>query len=153
MKVSWPCHEACNGSRGLAPLFLNLCHIWRCVVNITLRAVYPRERNLLPTAQEVGWVLETVWTVWRRAKSIASSWIQILGLPFFSSVTTPTTLPRSLCLKELRETTETYYFRIRREYMSSASPFWVISKQNWGLEERLYKFILELNVQCLYSLA
>ena len=32
------------------------------MVNATLRPLYPRERDPVPTAQEAGWAPESVWT-------------------------------------------------------------------------------------------
>jgi hypothetical protein len=49
---SCPClrHEdmSCSRIRGTAPLILNLGTRLRCVVNVTLRLLYPRERTLVP---------------------------------------------------------------------------------------------------------
>ena len=37
--------KACRGSRGIAPLILNLSARWRWVFNVTSRELYPRERT------------------------------------------------------------------------------------------------------------
>jgi hypothetical protein len=55
--------KAKGGSRGIALLFfLNLCARWRWVVKVTLRPLYPRERDPVPILQEAGWAPGLVWT-------------------------------------------------------------------------------------------
>jgi hypothetical protein len=44
-----------KGRRGIAPITLNLCTIWRLGDNLTLRPFYPQEKPPLPTEEEVGW--------------------------------------------------------------------------------------------------
>jgi hypothetical protein len=44
--------KAQRGSRGLLYSLFNLGSRWGCVVNATIRLLYPRERDLVPIAQE-----------------------------------------------------------------------------------------------------
>jgi hypothetical protein len=48
------------------------------VVNATPRPLYPRERDLVPTAQEAGWATGPVWT---RAENLAPHRDSIPDLP------------------------------------------------------------------------
>jgi hypothetical protein len=57
------------GSGGMVPHILNLCTRWRWVVSFTPRLLYyPEQKTLKPTGQEAGWILEPIWTRWRREK-------------------------------------------------------------------------------------
>ena len=46
--------KAYRGSRGIAPLILNLGTRWRCVVNFTRRPLYTQQRTPAPTEQKAG---------------------------------------------------------------------------------------------------
>jgi hypothetical protein len=54
--------KLCNGSRGVAPLILNLGTRWRWVVNFTPQPLYPWERTSWPIKYKAGWGPELVWT-------------------------------------------------------------------------------------------
>ena len=60
--------QAYRGSKGIAPLTLNLGTGWRRVVNVRPQPLYPRERAPLSTEQVAVWAPEKVWTSWRREK-------------------------------------------------------------------------------------
>ena len=53
--LSCPCYgmKSCKGSRGIAPLVLNLVTRWGCVVGLTPQALCHRERT--PCALNSGW--------------------------------------------------------------------------------------------------
>ena len=55
--VSVHCMKACRGSRGIAPLTLNLDIRWRSVVSIMPRPFNAREINPVPIQKEVVWGL------------------------------------------------------------------------------------------------
>jgi hypothetical protein len=46
------------------------------VVSFTLRPLYPPKRELPISTDEAWWAPETVFTFWRREKSLASAWSQ-----------------------------------------------------------------------------
>ena len=48
MKSDW-------GSRGIAPLLLNVCTRWRWMICLTPRPHYPQSESLVPIKQEGGW--------------------------------------------------------------------------------------------------
>ena len=50
------------------------------------------KQPLIPTEQENGWAPESVWTFWRRQKSLAFAGNQTTNRPTYSSVTITTTL-------------------------------------------------------------
>ena len=50
-----------RGSRGIAPLILNLGIGCRWVVSFNARPLYPQETTAVPTEQEAGWTLEPLW--------------------------------------------------------------------------------------------
>jgi hypothetical protein len=52
-----------RGSRGIAPLMLNLGARWKCVIIFTS---LPLERTPVPIEWEAGWASNAVWTFWRR---------------------------------------------------------------------------------------
>jgi len=60
--------ETHNGSRGIAPLILNLGTGWRFAVKFTSCPPYLRERTPVPIEQEAGWASEPVWTFWSSDK-------------------------------------------------------------------------------------
>jgi len=53
-------------ARGLAPLILNLGTRCRQVVSFTPGLHYPWKEATVPIEREAGWLLQTIWTVWRR---------------------------------------------------------------------------------------
>jgi hypothetical protein len=55
--------KAHRGSRGIAPLILNLGTKWRWEVNFTPRPLYSQEGTPVLIEQETGWTPEPVWTV------------------------------------------------------------------------------------------
>jgi hypothetical protein len=56
------------GSRGSAPLILNLGSSWKGVVNFKPWSPKFWERNTVPTELVPAWAAEPVWTLWRREK-------------------------------------------------------------------------------------
>jgi len=81
----------------MAPLILNLGTRLRWAVNITLRPIYPSEKNsTLPSECEAGWVSESEWNFRRRDAPLASAEIRILYRPARSRAAIPTELSRLL---------------------------------------------------------
>jgi hypothetical protein len=81
-----------RGSRGMALLILNLDTSWMWLVNIKTRVLYPQERTLVPIKDEAGWALQTVWTLWKRETSLASTLIWTPDRPTHRLVTVTTLL-------------------------------------------------------------
>jgi hypothetical protein len=61
---SFPVHSmrVYRGSRGIAPLRLNLDARWRLVVNVTNQPLYRQKRTVVPFQVEARWASEMVWT-------------------------------------------------------------------------------------------
>jgi hypothetical protein len=57
---------------GITPLVLNLDCTWRCVDGLTSRPLTPEERF----SRRFSWSPGSVWTFWRRGKSVALAGIQ-----------------------------------------------------------------------------
>jgi hypothetical protein len=71
--------KAYRGTRGIAPLILNLGTRWRWVVNFTPRPLYPRKINPVRTEEEAGLAPEPAYTV---VDSITgSSTPQLVAMP------------------------------------------------------------------------
>jgi hypothetical protein len=75
------CLHGAGGSRGVAPLILNLGTRWNWVVNVTLRSLHAREKDPVPMECEAWWALLSVWTFWRRESSLPSPGIRNPVLP------------------------------------------------------------------------
>jgi len=85
--LSMPVQKCRGGSKDIAPLILNHSTIWRPVVGITPRPLYPRVRTPGSGAPE------PLWTFWRRGNPLVPAGIplrtvQLLPVPLktFSSV-------------------------------------------------------------------
>jgi hypothetical protein len=63
-------------------------------VNITTRPLYPLESTPVSIELEAGWSPETVWTFWRREKSLTLAGIQTPKPPVRSPVAILATLSR-----------------------------------------------------------
>jgi hypothetical protein len=53
--------QALRGGRGIALPIPSSAARSRWVVNTIPQLLYPQERDLVPTVQEVGWVFRPVW--------------------------------------------------------------------------------------------
>jgi hypothetical protein len=91
------------GSRGIAPLILNLGTRWRWVVCFTPLPLYPRQRSLVPIKQKAGWALEPVWTFWWREKSLFPTAIRTPNWPARSPFAIPTMLLRLRSMDKIRQ--------------------------------------------------
>ena len=85
--------KAYKGSRGTAPLILNLSTGRRRVVNFTTR-----RKTLMPIEQEAGLAKGPVSTFWKREKSLAPTGIQTPDCPACSLVAIPTSSRLTLLL-------------------------------------------------------
>jgi len=67
VKLKLPVHimKPYWGSRGMAPLILNLAAGWRWVINIMPWPLLPWESTLVCIDYEPEWSLELVWKIWR----------------------------------------------------------------------------------------
>jgi hypothetical protein len=61
------------GSRGTAPLILNLGTTWRYVLSFTLQPLYPRIKTRRYIT-EFEWALQPEWTFWKREHFLTSVW-------------------------------------------------------------------------------
>jgi hypothetical protein len=59
-----------GGSRGIAPLVLNLCIRWTRVAEIVPSCFTPRKAYSVSVEYVAQWALEPVWKLWRREKSL-----------------------------------------------------------------------------------
>jgi hypothetical protein len=77
------------GSLGSAPYVLSLSTIWKRVVSFTPRPLYPRRNSSNAHCTEAGWAPESIWTLWRRNKSLSLLGINphFFGIPTCSLVT------------------------------------------------------------------
>jgi hypothetical protein len=74
----------------MVPFILNLGTRWRSVVSFTDWLIYPLESTPLPIEWKAGWARESVWTLWRREKSVASTGFRTPDRPARSSIAIPT---------------------------------------------------------------
>ena len=65
--------KAYRGSRGIAPVILNLSAGWRWVVKFMLHPLYPQDRTVVPIEQEAGRASEPVCTVLENCLCVAAS--------------------------------------------------------------------------------
>jgi hypothetical protein len=79
--------KAYSGSRGIAPLILNLSTRWRWVVNFTPQLLYPQKISLVPIDYDAGWAPEPVWTFCRREKCSVCATVRTSDCPIHSLVT------------------------------------------------------------------
>jgi hypothetical protein len=56
------------GSRGMAPLILNLGTTCRSVIKLMPRPLYPLGKKPVPSVQKAGWTPEPVWTFLQKRK-------------------------------------------------------------------------------------
>jgi len=64
----------------MTPHILHLEARWNWIINFSIRPLYLREINQVPTEEEAGWASVPVRTFWRREKFIAQS-LCWLGYP------------------------------------------------------------------------
>ena len=85
--------KAYRGTRGVAPVILNLGARWKWVFSIAPLPLYPREKiRPVPIEEEAGWSPAPVWSVWRTEKSLIHAGIRTPDRPERSLVAIPTTL-------------------------------------------------------------
>ena len=82
VKLSCPHQKAYRGSRGIAPLILNISNRWRWVVNFMshMPCVWDRTSVYLKVWLSPG----PIWTFWTKERSLAPSRIQTPDLPAHS---------------------------------------------------------------------
>ena len=87
--------ETYRGSRGIAPLILNLTLDGNNWSTSQTSSLSPRKENPVLVEYEAGWAPETVWTFWGREKSLTSAGIRTQDRTDRSPVSIPTELLRS----------------------------------------------------------
>ena len=82
--------KAWNGSRGVIPLILNRCTMWKKVVKCTHRPPYLWEITQVPVAYEAGWDPEPVWTFMMKSKHFATAgiWTQVFSACYIIAIMT-----------------------------------------------------------------
>ena len=85
-----PVHDvkAYRGSRGIAPLIIDLRTRWRWLVNFKAWLLYQRERTAVDIEQEAGWAPEPVWKVLQKGTNFSPHGIQTPVPPSLQLVAT-----------------------------------------------------------------